>query len=128
MGEDLKEEEVKFSNVRGCILTRNLLRRKPGSLDALVRYFESRTTQLSRIAGRDYVGCLGFVRVCNDICGYEVKLGLSPGAELLDCCPAYYGLTDEQAELLYDAILSCVPGSCAYAEKQVRQGRMIGAA
>lgn len=100
------------------------IQRERGSYTALLEYFNNRSVPLQCV-GRDYVGMFGGVRVCADIYGYEVKVGWDPSAALLDCVPAYYGLVDERASALYEAILSCVPGSVMYAEKQIRQGRMI---
>lgn len=55
------------------------------------------------------------ISVYDDIYGYEVKVG---GIDyLLDCAPSAYGLKKEQAEELYAAILSCVPGSIYHRNK-----------
>lgn len=57
----------------------------------------------------DLAAC-GSIYLCDDICGYEVKLigvGLfanATDAELLDCCPSFYGLPSEVARDLYNAI------------------------
>ena len=118
MGNEERGEEVK-----GLILVWNFLRRRKGSLDPLCEYFESRRRQL--FGHVQYVGMFGLVRVHNDCYGYEVRIGW-PWAPMLDSEPAYYGLTSAQSDRLLDAVLSCVPSSCAYADKQVRQGRMIG--
>lgn len=56
----------------------------------------------------------GGVRVEDDIYGYEITIYSGP---LLDVTPTYYRLTQEQADKLFDAILSCVPGSNAYEKR-----------
>jgi hypothetical protein len=100
------------------------LRRRPGSLKALVEYFNNRRRRFIGV-NPIHTSCFGLVRVENDSYGYEVRLG-GPWAEMLDCSPASYGLTRQEADELFDAILSCVPTSAPYADKQARLGRMIG--
>ena len=76
----------------------------------LLTYFQNRRKPI-----RHVVALWGTVRVNCDIYGYEVRLGL--GAELLDCNPNYYGLSCAQGKALYNAILSCVPGTVDFMEK-----------
>ena len=76
----------------------------------LLGYFQKRRKPI-----RHGTALFGTVRVRRDIYGYEVKLGC--GSELLDCNPNYYGLSKEQGSALYDAILSCVPGTVDFAKK-----------
>ena len=109
--------------MKGVRLIWNFLQRRRCSFEPLCEYFENRQRALS--GHIQYVGLFGLVRVQNDCYGYEIHIGW-PWAPMLDLEPAYYGLTSAQADRLFEAILSCVPGSCAYADKQVRQGRMIG--
>ena len=82
----------------------------------LTAYFQRRRRRLTRVGPRDYTALFGYVRVCMDIYGPEVKLG-GPWRGLLDCYPSDYGLTKAQAEGLYDAILSCVPGTVDWEAK-----------
>ncbi len=58
----------------------------------------------------------GRISVENDCYGYEVKIGYF-GGPLLDCYPSRYGLSDKNAKLLYQSILSNVPGTIYYEEK-----------
>lgn len=83
---------------------------------ALIDYFKYEAPDFKRRGGGlTFYSENSNVRVCDDIFGYEVKI--APNDELLDCCPAAYGLLKPQAMDLYDAILSCVPGSIFYKDK-----------
>lgn len=53
---------------------------------------------------RDYISSGGFITLCDDIFGYEVKL--LNGRQLLDCKPAYYNLSVKQGKLIYDALVA----------------------
>ena len=92
-------------------LVYNFLRQRPGALDALIEELRRRPNYFRKVGPRDYAAAFGGIRVCDDIYGHEVKLGWKPFAELLDCRPAYYGVSQEDAERLYRAILACVPGT-----------------
>lgn len=52
------------------------------------------------------------IRAENDIFGYEVNI--LPYHELVDCAPGAYGLSREQAKLLFEAILTRVPDSSTF--------------
>lgn len=63
---------------------------------------------------RDYWSHCREITVCDDICGYEVNIR---DGKLLDCDPYSYGLLEEEARELYEAILSNIPGSIYYAKR-----------
>lgn len=90
------------------------------AVDQLIDYFNNTEIKFTK-SGRDYISPSGLVHVCMDIYGPEVKIG-SPfsSPELLDCNPAYYKLNKEQANELYHAILSNIPGTVDYNEKMTR--------
>jgi hypothetical protein len=110
--------------MKGMKLLLAFFLRRAGSCTALYAYFNMRRHSFLGVGGV-YCGMFGLVRVQSDIYGYEVRLGWPGFAPMLDCSPAFYGLTSEQADTLFDAILSCVPGSVRYVDKQVRLGRMM---
>lgn len=102
-------------------LVQRFRHREPGSLEPLIQHFNNRVEPFVR-RGNSYYGEGHCVRVENDLYFYTYVGG---GTEYLDGCPAYYGLTYEQAKRLDEAILSCVPVSTFFVDKQKRQGRMI---
>lgn len=104
------------NNPEGEVLKFVVERRRPteGEFSAVCDYFKTAPEFVTR--GRISRSKYGCVVVDDDICGYEVSVLKGPW---LDCRPAYYRLTDEQAKGLMTAILSCVPGSTAYAERFV---------
>lgn len=106
-----------FKEVR---LVRAVLSHKPGAVDALVHHLETRKRGLRRTGPRDYLGAWGCIRVCDDIYGYEVKLGWSAFAELVDCRPGSYGLTKEEGDRVFMAVLTCIPTSIPYNKGKVR--------
>lgn len=81
----------------------------------LAAYFQSGHCPQFKGSGRYYKSASGCVTVCRDIYGPEVKV--NGGNELLDCDPDAYGLLRDQALLLYNAILSNVPGTVNSVEK-----------
>lgn len=82
--------------------TRALNQMKSGDVQPLVNLLnETARFTRGRFDQRSEFG-IGRITVCCDIYGPEVKID---GGELLDCCPSYYGLTKENAMLLYEAIL-----------------------
>ena len=84
----------------------------------LTAYFQRRERRLTRVGLRAYAALFGYVRVCMDIYGPEVKVGYLPWLGMLDCSPWDYDLTKEQALGLYDAILGCVPGTTDWEAKR----------
>lgn len=101
-------------------LVRQLLQAKNGQkaaeVDALVTHLRQRMEPFHRV-GFTYFAPGKAITVCDDVYGPEITLGWTPGAEMLDYCPAYYGLTAEEGTLLYNAILSCVPGYVQFQDK-----------
>lgn len=109
-------------------LVEAFLRIGPRALMPLVVHLEAYLVPFPRSSnGRDYVSPSGLINVCNDIYGYEVKIGLTSKAQLLDCYPAYYNLNYEQAQILYKAILGCVPTTTYFADKKTAQLKYIKA-
>jgi hypothetical protein len=111
------------------LLIRNFLAKKPGSLEALIEHLDAREEPFVRTMGI-YYSKGSFIVVDDDICGYEVKIAfpfLHGQAQLLECVPAYYGLTAEEGKRLYESILSCVPTSVFFERKMMaRRGEHYG--
>jgi hypothetical protein len=98
-------------------IVRSFLKDGNKHIDELTVYLEE-CGSFGRYGFRDYVSPAGFITVCADIYGYEVKIGGS-NKQLLDCVPSSYGLTRAQADYLYQAILSCIPGSVSFPRKKL---------
>uniref|UniRef100_A0AAU6W3W3 Uncharacterized protein n=1 Tax=Pseudomonas phage Cygsa01 TaxID=3138529 RepID=A0AAU6W3W3_9VIRU len=81
---------------------------KDAAVEALVKYIESDRFKLKRICNFIYLSNCCCVRAERDIHGPEIKL--LNGHEMVDCRPAYYNLTREQATLIYDAICKRIYG------------------
>ncbi len=96
----------------------NQFRKYPYSYKELASWCND-LVQPFHCVGRNFYSQSRLIHVCHDIYGYEVKVGRG-ASELLDCRPSYYGLNHDQAHELYTAILSCVPGSVFFVEKQTR--------
>jgi hypothetical protein len=101
-------------------LVANFTLQREGSYDLLLAYLRRTKKPLLCVGGYYFVGALFGIRVDNDTYGYEVHLGWNPFAPQIDTCPFYYGLSRTQATALFDAVLSCVPGSVAFEVKRAQ--------
>lgn len=90
----------------------------PANVKKLTDSLNARTTPFTSVASYVFLGPGGLIRVEDDCYGYEVKVGHH--LQMLDCNPHVYGLTREEAQPLFDAILSNVPGSVPFEEKMLR--------
>ncbi len=72
-------------------------------LNQLTQHMLARTDPLTRW------NC-PLIHHCLDIFGYEISIGLFPGP-WLDTRPQHYGINRVQADRLFKAICSCIPGS-----------------
>lgn len=90
-----------------------------GVLNEMILHFNNRKTPFKRSLFGKYSSDYEMITVFNDMYGYEVRI--YPEHELLDCCPIAYGLTRKQALLLYNAILSNVPGSILFVDRTPRK-------
>lgn len=93
-------------------LVRNLLTSRPGSVEELEQHLLTRSRPFSG-TGHSFYSQGGWIRVYKDYYGPEVYIGFS-GKGMLDCYPTDYNLTREQADRLYKAILSNIPGTTNY--------------
>lgn len=95
-----KEATRSFTKEEKASSLSPMMRQK--AVDRLVAFLESEDFKMIRVSGYNYISKCGTVTVCRDIYGPEVHvLG---GGEMIDCRPAYYNLTREQATAIYDAI------------------------
>jgi hypothetical protein len=78
-----------------------------GNPEPLIELMASTRTPTFSQLGRKYWSGTGRITICSDIYGPEVKID---GGELVDCSPAYYGLTHETGKRLYEAICTNVRG------------------
>jgi hypothetical protein len=108
--------------MNALLLVLNFMLHRPGSVSPLVFYFARRQRRL--LGG---FGVFGLIRAHRDTYGYEVFAGW-PWAPMLDCNPDWYSLTSAEARLLYDAILSCVTGTCGYDNKLALRRKALGGA
>jgi len=75
---------------------------KDAAVEALVNHIKGGTFKMKQVCSFTSVSTCGCVAVERDVYGPEIKL--MGGWKMLDCAPAYYNLTAEQASLIYDAI------------------------
>lgn len=89
----------------------------PKYVKELTKVMNERTRPFLSLGSWEYISPFGLIRVQKDHYGPEVHIGHH--YSMLDCDPHRYGLTREDADPLYDAILSNVPGTCDYEKKML---------
>lgn len=87
----------------------NAFLKDPDLVSALADFIRGAPVFESSIDPNVYWSAGGRIRVERDICGYEVTI--LPKKYLVDCSPHRYGLTYEQGQMLFEAILTRVPGT-----------------
>lgn len=95
------------------LLVREFLASKEKGYLPLVEYLEARMEPFPGFAhgSGHYAG----VHIDDDIYGYEVSLGFC--SDGIDINPSAYGLKPSEGKRLFEAILSCVPGSVPFVDK-----------
>lgn len=100
------------------VATLAFLKNGPKGVARLTQVMLDRKEPFLSVSPYHYVGAAGLIRIEDDIYGFEVTIGHHH--QLLDCTPSAYGLTRKEADPLYYAILSNVPGSTMFEKKMLK--------
>ncbi len=100
------------------LVTLAFLKNGKAHVERLTQILNDRAEPFQQLTSYNWVGVAGLIRVEDDVFGYEVKIGHH--ISMLDCNPHVYGLTHDEMKPLFDAILSCTPGSVPYEKKMLR--------
>lgn len=110
------------SNAHPSVAARRLMiefSKNPASVYDRVLAYVNGSLEMKEISPELWESTCGFIRVENDIYGYEVTI--HPNPQFLDCNPRSYGLTRQQATELYKAILRKIPTSIYYKHPSLRE-------
>jgi hypothetical protein len=89
---------------------------KDGNITPIVELMTGPT--IFNNSNRSQISASGRITICHDIYGPEVKIDQG---ELLDCAPSYYGLSYDDGQLVYNAILGNASRARKWGNNESRQ-------